>query len=95
MTKLWGEQVCTTADALHEYQVGISTAGLPPVAWKQLRLVKLSPEEEFIASTLFPRLGIGERSCLAVAVVRSSMLATDDKPARRAAKQHGLHVLGL
>lgn len=94
MTELWGEQVCTTVAALHEYQVGISTAGLPPLAWKQLSLVKLSSEEEFMASTLFPRLGIGERNCLAVAVYLGSMLATDDKSARRAAKQPGLQVIG-
>jgi predicted nucleic acid-binding protein len=94
MTELWGEQVCTTVHALHEYQVGISAAGLPPLFWKQLRLVKLSAEEEFLASNLFPRLGIGERTCLAVAFVRGSMLATDDKPARHAAKQRGLQVIG-
>ena len=72
----------------------ISAAGLPPLVWKHLNAVKLSPEEERLASTLFPRLGIGERSCLAVAVVRGSMLATDDKPARHAAKQQGLQVIG-
>jgi predicted nucleic acid-binding protein len=96
MTELWGEQVCTTVRALDEYQVGVGTAGLPPLAWKQLRLIKLSPEEELVASTLFPRLGLGERTrtCLAVAVVRGSMLATDDKPARHAAKQHSIQVIG-
>ncbi len=94
MTELWGEQVCTTVGALDEYQVGVSTAGLPPLAWKQLRLIKLSPEEELLASTLFPRLGLGERTCLAVAVVRGSILATDDKPARHAAKQHSIQVMG-
>ena len=94
MTELWGEQVCTTVCALDEYQVGVSTAGLPPLAWKQLRLIKLSPEEELLASTLFPRLGIGERTCLAMAIVRGSLLATDDKPARHAAKQHSMQVIG-
>ena len=74
--------------------VGVTAAGLPPLLWKQLRLVKLSAEEESLASTLFPRLGIGERTCLAVAFVRGSMLATDDKPARHDAKQHGLPVIG-
>lgn len=94
MTELWGEQVCTTVGALHEYEVGISTAGFPPLAWRQLKRIELSPEQELLASTLFPRLGIGERTCLAVAIVRSSMLATDDKPARHAPKQHSLQIIG-
>jgi len=94
MSELWGEQVCTTVDALQEYQAGIGTAGLPALAWKQLRFVNLSTEEESLVSTMFPRLGIGERSCLAVALVRDSMLATDDKPARHAAKQHVSSLLG-
>lgn len=64
------------------------------MAWKQLRFVNLSTEEECLASTMFPRLGIGERSCLAVTLVRDSMLATDDKPARHAAKQHGIQLIG-
>ena len=94
MNELWREQVCTTVDALQEYQVGVGTAGLPPLAWKQLRLIKLSSEEETLASAMFPRLWIGERSCLAVAILRSSMLATDDKPARYAAKHYGLQIIG-
>jgi predicted nucleic acid-binding protein len=94
INELWGEDVCTTVDALHEYQVGISTAGLPPLAWKQLKLVILSSEEEALASTMSSRLGVGERSCLAVAILRSSMLATEDKPARNAAKHYGLQVIG-
>jgi predicted nucleic acid-binding protein len=94
MSDIWGEQICTTVDALHEYQVGIRAAGLPALAWKQLRLLTLSPEEESLASTAFPRLGLGERTCLAVAIVRGSLLATDDKPVRRAARQHGIQVIG-
>ena len=94
MNELWGEQVCTTVEALHEYQVGIGTAGLPPLVWKQLRLVELSSEEEYLASTMFPRLGVGERTCLAVAVVRGSMFATDDNSARRAAEQNGIQIIG-
>ena len=91
---LWGEQICTTVAALREYQAGISTAGLPPLAWRQLRVLELAPEEEILASDRFQRLGLGERTCLAVAIVRSSILATDDKLARRAGKQFGIQVIG-
>lgn len=94
ISDLWGEQICTTVEALHEYQAGISTAGLPPLAWHELRVLELAPEEEILASDRFLRLGLGERTCLAVAAVRSAMLATDDRAARRAGRQFGIQVIG-
>ena len=60
-----------------------------------IKVGQIIPEEVFLASTMFPRLGIGERTCLAVALLRGSMLATDDKPARRVAKQYRLQVIGI
>jgi predicted nucleic acid-binding protein len=57
ISDLWGEQICTTVAALREYQSGISTAGLPPLAWRQLRVLEMAPEEESLASDRFLRLG--------------------------------------
>lgn len=94
MTDLWGDQVCTTEDALREYRRGINAAGLAPLAWHQLSILTLTPEEEDIAATRFQRLGRGERSCLAVAINRACIIATDDKPARRAAQQYGIQLMG-
>ena len=94
MTDLWGEQVCTTVDALREYGTGISAAGLAPLAWHQLNILTLTPEEENIAAAQFERLGLGERTCLAVAINRGCIIATDDKPARRAAHHHGIQLIG-
>ena len=91
---LWGDQVYTTVDVLKEYEAGIRAAGLPQSGWKQLSALALTPDERALASKLFPRLGLGERSCMAIAVSRHALVATDDKPARRAARHHGIAVIG-
>lgn len=94
MTDLWGDQVYTPEDALREYRRGISVAGLAPLAWHQLSILTPAPEEEDMAATRFQRLGLGERSCLAVAINRGCIMATDDKPARRAAQHYGIQFIG-
>jgi len=94
LRQLWSAQSCTTTDALEEYKTGIRAAGLPPLAWKELSSLVLTREEQVLASDLFPRLGIGERTCLAVAISRGAILATDDRPARRAAKRYDIEVIG-
>jgi predicted nucleic acid-binding protein len=43
---------------------------------------------------MFSKLGKGERTCLAVAFTQNSLLATDDKLARRVAQQHGILFIG-
>jgi len=91
---LWPKEACITAEALKEYQAGIRSAGLPPDAWHDVNVVKLTVEEESLASNIFSRLGVGERSCLAVALHRNSIISTDDKPARRIAKKYGIQVIG-
>ena len=94
LKELWGDQVCTTAEVLSEYEAGTKTAGLPPSSWKELSVLVLTPDELGLASNLFSRLGLGERTCLAVAIRRGALLATDDKPARRAAKRNSIPVIG-
>ena len=94
MTDLWGNQVCTTEDALREYKRGTSVEALPPLAWHQLSILTLTPEKENRAAVRFKRLGLGERSCLAVAINRGCSISTDDKPARRAAQRYGIQLMG-
>jgi hypothetical protein len=50
ITDLWGEQTCTTVDAFREYSMGITAAGLSPLAWRQLNILKPTSEEENIAA---------------------------------------------
>lgn len=91
---LWGNQAATTTEVLEEYAAGVEAAKLPCEDWTLLESITLSSEEQVLGTRLFPKLGRGERSCLTIAVVRGAVLATDDQFARRAAKSHGIELIG-
>lgn len=91
--RLW-PGACTTPIALGEYLAGVAAGALPTAAWQDLPQVVLEEEEDMFAAGMASRLGAGERSCLAVAVVRSGALASDDLPARQWARQHNVEVTG-
>lgn len=91
---LWSSAACTTQSALDEYEAGAASGLLHPDAWAELVVVTLGEEEIAFAATLPPRLGAGERTCLAVAAHRRGLLASDDLDARRTAKRHGVPLTG-
>jgi predicted nucleic acid-binding protein len=87
--------VCGTTQAVtKEYAAGTTTRGLPTGAWQELQILILQPDESAFADRLPPQSGLGERTCIAVAVQRQTILATDDADARRKAKRHGVHLTG-
>lgn len=88
--RLWPTTACTMPSALDEYEAGAASGLLPPNAWAELSVMTLTEEEIAFADSLAPRLGAGERTCLAVAVHRQGLLASDDLDARRAARQHNV-----
>jgi predicted nucleic acid-binding protein len=92
--RLWSTAACTTPAASAEYGVGVSRGLLPSDAWADLPVVTPTEEESNFASSLSPRLGAGERTCLAVAVHRQGLFASDDLDARRAAQWHGVPTTG-
>jgi predicted nucleic acid-binding protein len=94
VTSLWATSACTTPAVLAEYQAGVSSGLLPPNAWANLPIVTLNEEEVAFAVALPPRLGAGERTCLAVAVHRQGLLASDDLDARHIARRHGVSTTG-
>ena len=85
--RLWPESTCTTPSVLDEYAAGAAAGSLPADAWAGLPVVALTQEERAFAADLSPGLGAGERTCLAVAVHRQGLLASDDLDARRAARR--------
>ena len=91
---MWPSAACTTQPALDEYEAGAASGLLHPDAWARLPVVTLTEEELAFAASLPPRLGAGERTCLAVAVHRQGLLASDDLDARRTAKRHGVPLTG-
>ena len=54
----------------------------------------LKAEEQAFAGRLSPRLGIGERSCIAIALHRQGLFVSDDANARREAQRHDVPVTG-
>lgn len=84
----------TTPAVMAEYERGVRARGLAADAWQQLQLLPLQPEEAAFAAGLSPQLDAGERTCIAIAVQRRALLATDDAVARRTARRHGVSLTG-
>ena len=94
VTCLWPTRVCTTLAALDEYKAGAASGLMPAEAWANLLVVTLAEEEFAFAAGLSLRLGAGERTCLAIALYRQGLLASDDLDARRVARAHGIALTG-
>jgi predicted nucleic acid-binding protein len=88
------EAVVTTTHVLEEMQAGITIGKIPACDWSWLGSVTLMSVEQGHFQTLAARLGQGEASCLAVAAQRGYRLATDDRDARRWARQLGVSLTG-
>jgi predicted nucleic acid-binding protein len=88
------EQVGATEQALQEMEDGVAIGKIPACDWDWLARVTLTPAEQVRFETLREYLGEGEASCLAAARERGDRLATDDKDARRLARQLGISVTG-
>jgi len=91
---LWATRACTTPAALDEYEAGAASGMVPAEAWADLPLVTLTEQELAFAAGLSLRLGVGERTCMAVAFHRQGLLASDDLDARRVAEAYGISVTG-
>jgi predicted nucleic acid-binding protein len=94
VTQLWPTAACTTPSVLDEYRFGAAHGLVPADAWAELTVVKMTREETTLAANFPTRLGAGERSCLAVAICRGGLLASDDLDARRIAQQQNVPVTG-
>ncbi|MCX6028265.1 MAG: hypothetical protein NT169_03055 [Chloroflexi bacterium] len=87
-------RACTTEAALAEYLVAPEEKHFAENAWRDLPIIELTDGERQLAETLPASLGAGERTCLAVAIARRSVLASDDLHARRVATRHGAKTAG-
>jgi predicted nucleic acid-binding protein len=88
------EQVGTTEQAFQEMLDGITVGKIPACDWDWLARVSITPGERMQFETFHEHLGEGEASCLAMAKARGYKLATDDKDARRLARQLGISLTG-
>jgi predicted nucleic acid-binding protein len=94
VTHLWPTKACTTPPVLDEYRSGVASGLVPADFWADLTVITLTEEETDLAATFSTRLGSGERSCLAAAVCRQGLLATDDLDGRRIAQQQNVPLTG-
>lgn len=88
------EKVGTTEQAFREMRDGVEIGRIPACDWNWLARIALTPPERAQFETFHEYLGEGEASCLAVARERGYRLATDDKDARRLARQMGISLTG-
>jgi len=91
---LWPSRACTTPSTLNKYRAGAASGLVPFDCWDGLAVAVLTEEEVAFARLLPPRLGAGERECLAVAVHRHGLLASDDLDVRRIAQANGVPRTG-
>jgi hypothetical protein len=91
---LWSGIACTTRQVMQEYQAGVKISRLPAEAWEDLPVYELTDAEIAKATELPSQLGAGERTCLAAAIQRQGVFASDDQQARKYALQIGLIVIG-
>ncbi|MCA9937057.1 MAG: hypothetical protein KC418_00325 [Anaerolineales bacterium] len=85
---------CTTPAVQTEYAAGVATHQLPSDTWHVLPVVTLTPTETAFAERLHPRLGAGERTCIAVAYHQKGLFVSDDLDARRLAQAYPIPTTG-
>lgn len=88
------DQPVTVPAVMAELEVGVQTARIPAVDWRWLPVIELTDEEHTLAESLNQTLGRGEAECIALATSRQWIILTDDRVARRRAREAGLIVSG-
>jgi len=86
--------VASPPAVVDEIEVGVRLGYLPDRDWTFVRRIAMSEREIERARELGARLGAGEAESIAVALLRRGLLLTDDRPARRVAKDLGVRVSG-
>ena len=93
-SRLWGDRITTTKDAIAEHEAAVVSGLFPTGRWNHISVLTLTLEENEIVERLPAFLAAGERSCIAAAIHRQSSLVTDDLAARRVGVREGLTVTG-
>ena len=79
---------------MSEYRAGVLAVGVPREIWKDLPIVTLTEVEKAWMANLPPYLGAGEATCLAAALHRKGVLASDDRKARIVAQNLNIPIIG-
>ena len=92
--RLWPEAACTTEAVRAEYQRGADAGLVPAGVWDELPIVELEERESEFSEEFATRIGMGERTCIAVAKQRGGLFVSDDAQARAIAREHRIPVSG-
>ena len=88
-------QALATEQVLAELAQGVQRGIVPATSLHWLRRAKLrGPRERALFVQMCTQLGVGEASCLAIAMRRGYGFLTDDMKARRVAQTAGVTVSG-
>ena len=91
---LWPGKVCTTPAVRYEYQSAVEHGLLPEDCRNDLPVVELTQAESQLANNLPGRIDSGERTCLALAITRQGLFASDDLRARQIAISFNVPITG-
>lgn len=94
LRQVWPNMLVTTEEAWTELLAGERLGRLPSTDWTWLSILSLTDIERDMMARLVPRLGLGEASCLAIAIHRGYAVLTDDQVARREARRLGVPLSG-
>jgi hypothetical protein len=86
--------VASPLAVVEEIAVGVRLGYLPDLDWSFVRRIELSDREVERARELETRLGVGEAASIAAASFRDGLVLTDDRAARRVARELGVPVSG-
>lgn len=105
LKRLYLGQACTALAVADEIRCGLNSGyeylraaeeallPLSPTGWLPV-LTLTSPQEQMLFIELSASLASGEASCLALALSRGFILASDDRAARRQAAERGVRLTG-
>jgi predicted nucleic acid-binding protein len=88
------DQPVTVRAVMDELEIGVQTTRIPAVDWSWLPVIELTDDERVMAEHLNQTLGRGEAACIALAKSRQWIILSDDRDARRVAREAGLIVSG-
>lgn len=88
------EQPVSVQSVIDELKVGVQLGRIPVVDWSWLPIIDLTTVERGVSERFEQTLGRGEATCIALALSRQWIVLTDDRDARRVAREAGVTASG-
>ena len=89
-----GSNTIMTEAVRQELSVGEARGSVPRCDWSWMPITVLTELEQTLAGQLGAYVDLGEATCLAVAINRAGTLVTDDRGARRQARERHVRLSG-